>query len=368
VASPRRLPAGRATVGISVEGPTPITPLSGLTSRGGQPRRRGLAVVDRELWQPAAVVPQRGLLLPGGQPRRRGNAWIPRLTGTAPVVPPPGSASVLRPIFVRLPADIRARQRPGFRPVSVPPSFPAPFTNRFGPVRPIARDRDRQARMRPGWLVRWVPIGIPPALGQVWYHVYANTGTGDPIDYDVPVATVTGTTWTSFPLGYPSDWKFGVRAFWSGTGLEEANLDCAVEILLDGSGNDVTNRPGPPTGLRAFATQGGEITVEWHYPQTIRPPSNALFAGRGVPTGFHVYIGTGGVPDYATPVATVPFASGFLNAFRAALSGLADGTAYTIGVRAYNATAEESNTTTVTVTADATGPGPVSSLTAIAIV
>ena len=38
--------------------------------------------------------------------------------------------------------------------------------------------------------------------------------------------------------------------------------------------------------------------------------------------------------------------------------------AYTIGVRAYNATAEESNTTTVTVIADSVGPSPVTSLTA----
>ena len=45
-----------------------------------------------------------------------------------------------------------------------------------------------------------------------------------------------------------------------------------------------------------------------------------------------------------------------------------DGVTYVIGVRAYNATAEEPNTMTVTVTADATGPEPVDSLTAVAAV
>jgi hypothetical protein len=37
-----------------------------------------------------------------------------------------------------------------------------------------------------------------------------------------------------------------------------------------------------------------------------------------------------------------------------------------IGVRAFNAVAEETNTKTVTVTADATGPSAVNSLTATA--
>ena len=50
VASPRRLPLGRVRVGVSVQGPTPITPLAGLTVRGGQPRRRGQAAPGRILW------------------------------------------------------------------------------------------------------------------------------------------------------------------------------------------------------------------------------------------------------------------------------------------------------------------------------
>jgi hypothetical protein len=375
-ASPRKLPPGRARVGLSVEGDTQILPLYGLMARGGQPRHRGLAALDRILWQSAAVVPQLALMVRGGQPRRRGSssASLAKVQALSTwEVYPPGwgtSSSVLRPIFVRLQADIRSRMRPGFRPVGPPPGAPSPppFVNRFGSVHPVTRLGDRQARMRPRGMVRFLPIGIPPSLGQVEYHIYANTGIGDPINYHVPVATTLLTTWTSFVLAHPGDWKFGVRAFWSGTGLEEGNLDCAVEIILDGSGNDITNRPGPPTGLRAFATRGGGITVEWHYNQLTRPPANAQIASRGMPTGFHVYKGTGGVPNYASPAATVLFGTGFLNNFRAALSGLTDGTAYTIGVRAYNATAEEQNTTTVTVTADASGPTAVLDLTAIAIV
>jgi hypothetical protein len=89
----------------------------------------------------------------------------------------------------------------------------------------------------------------------VGYHVYDNDGAG-PIDYTTPVATVYGlenVTWVSGGLTYPSDWKFGVRAF-NACG-EEQNLDCFVEIILDASGNDITNRPAPPSGLRGFASQ-----------------------------------------------------------------------------------------------------------------
>jgi hypothetical protein len=338
VASPRRLPAGWAKLELLVQPPPVVSPRVGLMARGGQPRRRG-------------------------------SVWLPRLIGPPPVVPPTGSGggSVLRPIFVRLPADVRFRQWPEFHPVAVSPSFPNPFLNRFGSVVPVARPRDQQARMRSGGLLCWVPIGLY-VQGQVAYHIYSNAGVGDPINYTVPIGETSGLTWTSGGLTAPGDWKFAVRAYWTGSGLEEENLDCAVEILLDSHGNDITGRPAPPTGLRAFPTPGGGITVEWHYSQTTRTPPNAVIAGRGVPTGFHVYIGTGGSPSYTTPATTVLYGSGFLNAFQAVLSGLLDDTAYTLGVRAFNGTAEETNTVTVNVTAHATGPSPVVSLSARAIV
>jgi hypothetical protein len=48
------------------------------------------------------------------------------------------------------------------------------------------------------------------------------------------------------------------------------------------------------------------------------------------------------------------------------MAGFTDGTTYTIGVRAYNATAEEMNTNAVTVTAIATGPAQVDGLVGVA--
>ena len=179
------------------------------------------------------------------------------------------------------------------------------------------------------------------------YQIYANTGIGDPINYGLPIATTGLLTWTSGPLAFPGTWKFGVRAFDPVTHLEEENLDAAITLILDGSGIDITNRPKAPMALRAFPTAGGGIRVEWAY-NTINP--------NPAPTGFHVYKGTGGTPNYASIAATVSFSAAIAGTFVANLAGLSNGVAYTIGVRAYNGTAEEPNTSTVTVTADSDRP------------
>jgi hypothetical protein len=189
------------------------------------------------------------------------------------------------------------------------------------------------------------------------YHIYANTGAGDPINYTSPAATVSALTWTSAPLSYPGTWSFGIRAFDTVSGLEEGNLDCAVTIILDSNGNDITSQPLPPPVLRALAMAGGAIRVEWYYPPSSRPKT---------PTGFYVYLGTNGTPNYATPAATVAYSTGIANSFVANITGPAGGTTYVVGVRAYNVAAEETNTNTVTVTADSAGPGAVVSLTGVA--
>ena len=189
------------------------------------------------------------------------------------------------------------------------------------------------------------------------YHVYGNSGAGDPIDYSSAIATSSGLSWTSGALTFPGTWSFSVRAYDTVSGLEDQNLDCAISITLDSNGNDITARPLPPLALRAFAQAAGSIRVEWYYPQS---------AGPTAPTGFNVYTGTGGSPDYESPAATVAFSAGIANTFVSDLTGFIDGMVYTIGVRAFNATAEESNTNTVSVTADATGPAAVVALTATA--
>ncbi len=191
-----------------------------------------------------------------------------------------------------------------------------------------------------------------------WYDVYGSPAVDRPIAYGgSPLIQIQATNWTTPLLAAPGAYRFGTRA--ANSYGEEQNLDCAISIVLDALGNDATNRPTPPIGLRAFATAAGGIRVEWHYPPT---------RGAGAPTGFHVYIGTGGTPNYSNSVAAVPFGAAILNSFVADLSGLTDGTTYAIGVRACNASGEEANTSMVSVTADASGPGPVASLNATTIV
>jgi hypothetical protein len=189
------------------------------------------------------------------------------------------------------------------------------------------------------------------------YHVYSNTGAGDPINYSSVVDTTATLTYPTPVLSYPGTWSFGVRAFDTVSGLEEQNLDCEITIILDASGNDITNRPVPPSGLRAFALVGGSIRVEWYYPPT---------SGAKTPSGFHVYTGSGGTPNYTMPAATVLLSTGIANSFVANMAGFSDGTPYSIGVRAFNGTAEETNPATVTVTAIATGPAAVDGLIGVA--
>ncbi len=189
------------------------------------------------------------------------------------------------------------------------------------------------------------------------YHVYSNTGIGDPINYTSAIATTGLLTWTSSPLAYPGTWRFGVRAF-NGYG-EEQNLDCSITLILDAAGHDITNRPVAPTALRAFPTAGGDVRVEWAY-NTINPSP--------VPTGFHVYIGTGGSPSYAAPVATVPFGAAIGATFVSNIGPYTSGITYTVGVRAFNGVAEEPNTNTVNVVPNSAGPSAVVDLTGTAIV
>lgn len=90
--------------------------------------------------------------------------------------------------------------------------------------------------------------------------------------------------------------------------------------------------------------------------------------GVSAPIGFNVYLFSSSNSDYTQPATTVPYGKGLFNTFVADLTGLTDGATYRVGVRAYNLSGEEPNTTSVTVTADATGPGPVDLLISTAIV
>lgn len=216
------------------------------------------------------------------------------------------------------------------------------------------------------------------------YRIYNNSGAG-PIDYATPAATTQATTWTDPTPLAPGAWKWGVRAYdgfgdggfgcdpWSGFGspwgadgfagstygtLDDGNLDCAAAIAVSAGGDDQTNLPAAPHGLRAFPTAGAGLRVEWWSPPV---------SGPAAPTGFRVYAGTPTISYAAGPAAVVAPSSSRLGVYQASLAGLTPGSAYAIGVRAWNGTGEEPNTATVSATTSSAGPAAVTTLTATTI-
>lgn len=199
------------------------------------------------------------------------------------------------------------------------------------------------------WILNLESTAPVDPNGPTHYHVYANQGDGGPIDYSTPVATTDGLEWTTQPLA-AGEWRFGVRAFGSVSGLEEENVDAAVLIIVDPSGADITNRPAPPFGLRLRNETGGRVIAEWTHPGGV---------GAERPTGFNIYTGWP-TPDYNAPAMTTT-SRAFHGSFSAVLEGLSDGN-LAVAVRAFNGTAEETNLDFVTVLVDGTPPDPVDDL------
>ena len=185
------------------------------------------------------------------------------------------------------------------------------------------------------------------------YHIYANTGIGDPINYSVPIGTTTGLSFSPPALNPSSTYLFGVRAFDDVTLYEEMNVDAFVTIITDAGGNDITARPAAPQNLTATPVKGAGIRLDWTYPYVVGTVA--------APTGFHVYTGTSGTPNYGVIVATVTYTKGLAH-YTVTLTGLSDGATYAIGVRAFNLTAEEPNTVVVLATADGAAPKSVANL------
>ena len=189
------------------------------------------------------------------------------------------------------------------------------------------------------------------------YQVFSNGGTGGPVDYSTPIATVTGTSYTTGALAAPGDYRFAVRAKDAVTGLAEANTQASVRVVLDASGNDIGRVPNPPFAPVARPTSGGGCLVAWSY----------FAAGQAAaPSSFLVYLTAGTSPALTTPVATVPYRPG-VSGYSCQLGGLADATTYTVAVVAVAATGLASAAATATVVGDATPPTDVEALAATAV-
>jgi hypothetical protein len=208
---------------------------------------------------------------------------------------------------------------------------------------------------QPAGGLAWGGRFTPPSL---LYHIYQNDGAGGPIDYAFAVASVAGLQWVSPSLSGPGRYKFAVRCYDPFSGLEEQNLDAAVELSLDESGRDVTRQPPPPVGLRAVPLPGGTVRIEWaSRPGDPRHPP---------PDEFAVYVGSGGSIDFDRPRARIPWSNSRLGAFWADLHGLERGT-HAVCVRARSfAAGEETNNHIIWITVDDTPPSAVDLLMAAA--
>jgi len=156
------------------------------------------------------------------------------------------------------------------------------------------------------------------------YNVYANDGRGGEVDYATPIAITADLTWTSGPLGAPSDNKFAVRALDASSGIEEANTEARVRVVIDGSGMDVTASPNGVVGLAGRPLAGGGSWVSWGYNSS----------GHGAPPSqFNVYLTPGPTPSLVTPAATVAYLPG-VSGYGCTVSGLASNALTSISVRA----------------------------------
>ena len=156
------------------------------------------------------------------------------------------------------------------------------------------------------------------------YNVYANDGRGGLINYQAPIATTQGLTHLVGTLAAPSDNTFAVRAFDLVSGIEEANTDARVRIIIDASGNDVSARPNAVIGLAARPMAGGTCWVSWGYDTT---------GQGGPPSDFRVSLTVGAIPSLEEPAATVAYLPGVAG-YGCTLSGLASNTLYIIAVQA----------------------------------
>lgn len=185
------------------------------------------------------------------------------------------------------------------------------------------------------------------------YVIYKNLVSAGPVDLSAPYGTSATLTFDTSALAYPFTHNFLVRSYDTVTGIEDVGTDARVTIVLDAAGSDVTGRPAAPIGLSAQAIANGGIRVEWSY---------LPVPGAAAPTSFRVWAQVGTLNYALAPDATASPYDPDRSEWSADIAGLADGVTYTVGVRATNASGDETNTATVTVTADATGPLPVAAL------
>jgi hypothetical protein len=196
----------------------------------------------------------------------------------------------------------------------------------------------------------------------VVYRIYANTGAGDPIDWEAPVATVSGLTWNTPALAFSTDWSFGMRPYDDVLMLEYQGIDATTRVIVGPNGEDLTDRPPPVQNVIVTGAEGLALNVAWSF-GVVNSGTYSFVR----PTGFKVWHAVAPGPiDYDDPPSvTVPYAVGQIN-YSATITGLTAGTDYVIGVRSYGVLSDDGSVDVVLATVDGTAPSAPQSLVATA--
>jgi hypothetical protein len=171
------------------------------------------------------------------------------------------------------------------------------------------------------------------------YNIYSNRGKGGAVDYSALLASTPGLSFDPGPLTTPGDYTFAVRACDTTTGLEDANTDARVHVVLDADGNDVTGLPGPPHAVFPSAGPGGSCRVCWAY----RPSSHY-----GIPDGFQVVVARDDGAANSTSTATVPYSQRRVG-YSCVLPGPFEYATYAVTVQSFNTVGQETNPPSVTI-------------------
>jgi hypothetical protein len=170
------------------------------------------------------------------------------------------------------------------------------------------------------------------------YNIYSNSGSGGPVDYSSPIARTSSLSSEQGSLAAPGDYTFAVRACDVATGLEEANTDARVRIMIDATGRDVSGIPGAPHALALSPSAGDGCRICWAY-----WPSPDL----GTPDDFLVFVTPAGSASSSTPAASVAYVPG-QNGYSCDLPGPFPFGTYTASVRSCNASGLDLAAQTIT--------------------
>jgi hypothetical protein len=172
------------------------------------------------------------------------------------------------------------------------------------------------------------------------YRIYGNDGLGGPVNDASPVAATTDLAIILGPLQPSTDTVYLVRAYDTTTGLEEANTEAMVRLLIGPNGLDHTGLPNPPHALAVSDAQGGGCRICWAY----SPDWSS-----GLASGFNIYMSAGNVADTTSAVSVVPYLAGIVG-YSCLLPGPFTRTIYTILVRSFNTLGTETNSRSLTAT------------------